>query len=70
MRAWCAISYLYPGLHPEGYASPESGWPRVLTPFAAEARRRCRVGELEDDEMFACDAGEGVPSDPVSVVVT
>lgn len=56
MRAWSAISYLFPGLHPEGYASPVSGWPRVLKPFAEETWRRDRAGELEEDEMFACDA--------------
>lgn len=28
----------------------------MLKPFAAEAWRRSRAGELEDDEMFACDA--------------
>ena len=37
LRAWCSISYLYPGLHPDGYESADSGWPRTLKPFAAEA---------------------------------
>jgi len=36
--------------------APESGWPRVLKPFAAEAWRRCAARELDDEEMFACDA--------------
>ena len=40
VRAWCAIAYLYPGLHPDGYDSADSGWPRVLRRFAAEAWRR------------------------------
>jgi hypothetical protein len=55
VRAWCAIAYLFPGLHPDGYEAPESGWPRVLKRFAAEAWRRADAGELSDDELYACD---------------
>lgn len=32
------------------------GWPRVLKPFASEAWRRAEAGELDDEELFACDA--------------
>ena len=56
VRAWRAIAYLYPGLHPDGYASADSGWPRVLRRFAAEAWRRADAGELADEELYACDA--------------
>ena len=56
VRAWCAIAYLFPGLHPDGYASADSGWPRVLRRFAAEAWRRADAGELADEELYACDA--------------
>ncbi len=52
VRAWCAIAYLFPGLHPEGYESPDSGWPRVLRRFAAEAWRRADAGELTDNELY------------------
>ena len=45
VRAWCAIAYLYPGLHPDGFADAESGWPRALRRFAAEAWRRAEAGE-------------------------
>ena len=54
--AWCAVAYLHPGLHPDGYDDAESGWPRVLRPFAAEAWRRAEAGELGDDELYPCDA--------------
>jgi len=53
---WCAIAYLHPGLHPDGYTSADSGWPRVLRRFAAEAWRRVSAGELADEELYACDA--------------
>jgi hypothetical protein len=56
VRAWCAVAYLFPGLHPDGYEHPDSGWPRVLKRFAAEAWRRADAGELADDEMYVCDA--------------
>lgn len=56
VRAWCSLAYLFPGLHPDGFEDADSGWPRVLKPFAAEAWRRAHAGELEDDELYACDA--------------
>jgi hypothetical protein len=56
VRAWSAISYLFPGLHPDGYDHPDSGWPRVLKPFAAEAWRRADSGQLSDEELYPCGA--------------
>ena len=56
IRAWCAVAYIYPGLHPDGYDDAESGWPRVLKRFAAEAWRRNDAGELLDEEMYPSDA--------------
>ena len=47
---------LHPGLHPDGYAYTDSGWPRVLRRFAAEAWRRADAGELADEELYPCDA--------------
>ena len=56
VRAWSAIAYLFPGLHPDGYEDAESGWPPVLKRFAAEAWRRADTGELADEELYCCDA--------------
>jgi hypothetical protein len=56
VRAWSAVAYLYPGLHPDGFDDPDSGWPRVLKGFAAEAWRRAEAGELGDDELYPSDA--------------
>jgi hypothetical protein len=56
VRAWCALAYLFPGLHPDAYEHPDSGWPRVLKRFAAEAWRRADRGELVDEELYPCDA--------------
>lgn len=56
VRAWCAIAYLYPGLHPDGYECADSGWPRVLRRFAAEAWRRAGAGELTDNELYCYQA--------------
>jgi hypothetical protein len=33
----------------------ESGWPVVLAPVAAEARRRFDAGELRDEEFYCSD---------------
>jgi hypothetical protein len=56
MCAWCSVSYLFPSLHPDGFDDTESGWPRVLQRFAAEAWRRDDAGELANEELYPCDA--------------
>ncbi len=56
MRAWCAVAYAFPGLHPDGCEDAGSGWPRVLKRFAAEAWLRADAGELADEELHPCDA--------------
>jgi hypothetical protein len=56
IRAWSAVAYLFPELHPDGYDDPDSGWPRALKIFAAEAWRRVEAGELEDEHLYASDA--------------
>jgi len=50
VRAWSAVVYLFPSLHPDGYDDAESGWPPVLKRFAAEAWRRADAGEQADEE--------------------
>jgi hypothetical protein len=49
---WCALAYLEPGLHPDGYEHDDSGWPENLKPYAAEAWRRHGLGELSDSEIY------------------
>ncbi|MGA3285384.1 MAG: hypothetical protein ABSD57_13115 [Verrucomicrobiota bacterium] len=56
IRAWCCVAYLFPGLHPDGFAETDSGWPRVLKRFAAEAWHRADAGELADEELYPSDA--------------
>ena len=56
VRAWCAMACLHPGLHPDGYESADSGWPRVLRRFAAEAWRRADAGELTNNELYCYQA--------------
>lgn len=56
VRAWCSLAYLFPGLHPDGFEDADSGWPRVLKRFAAEAWRRAEIGELVDEELYSCDS--------------
>jgi len=56
LRAWSAVAYAFPGLHPDAYEDTGSGWPRVLKRFAAEAWRRADAGELADGELYPCDA--------------
>ena len=43
-------------LHPDGFEDADSGWPRVLKRFAAEAWRRADAGELADVELYPGDA--------------
>jgi hypothetical protein len=55
IRAWSAVAYLFPGLHPDGFEDADSGWPRSLQRFAAEAWRRAEAGELADAELYPSD---------------
>jgi len=56
VRVWCCVAYLFPGLHPDGFDEVDSGWPRVLRRFAAEAWRRAEAGELADEELYPAEA--------------
>jgi hypothetical protein len=56
VRAWCSLFYLFPGLHPDGFEDTDSGWPRALKRFAAEAWRRAGVSELADEELYPSDS--------------
>lgn len=58
VRGWCSLSFLYPGLHPDGFASRGSGWPKHFKPFAAEAWRRFEAGELTDNELYCYQAAK------------
>jgi hypothetical protein len=56
VRAWCALSYLNPGLHPDEFDEPDGGWPANYKRYAVEAWRREEAGELAEEEMFPSDA--------------
>jgi len=56
IRSWSSIAYLFPGLHPDGFDESDSGWPRVLKPFAEEAWRRADADELTEDQLYCSDA--------------
>jgi hypothetical protein len=56
LRAWCSVAYLFPGLHPDGFEDADSGWPRVLKRFAAEAWRRAEADEITEAELYPGDA--------------
>jgi hypothetical protein len=56
IRAWCAVAYLFPTLHPDEYQETDGGWPCVLKRFAAEAWRRADAGQLADEELYASDS--------------
>ncbi len=56
IRAWSSAAYLWPGMHPDGFAEDGSGWPRSLRRLAAEAWRRAEAGELTEGELYPSDA--------------
>jgi len=58
IRGWYSLSFLYPGLHPDGFESRGSGWPKHFKPFAAEAWRRFESGELTDNELYCYQAAK------------
>jgi hypothetical protein len=56
LKAWYAIAYSHPGLHPDGYQEAGSGWPKALKPLAAEVWKRTVRGEFSDDELYPSDS--------------
>lgn len=56
VRAWSALCYSFPSLHPDGYENDDSGWPPGLMRYAAEAWRRYEAEEFDDEEMYPSDA--------------
>jgi len=48
--------YLFPGIHPDGIAEPNNGWPRAVHRIVAEAWRRAEAGDFTDDELYPSDA--------------
>jgi hypothetical protein len=68
VRAWCSLAYLYPGLHPEGFRSEDSGWPKKLKPLAAEAWRRARAGQINDNQLFCYQACKARLIDEVGIL--
>ena len=56
LRAWCSVAHLFPGLHPDGFAAADSGWPRGWQRIAAEAWRRVEAGEITEAELYPSDA--------------
>ena len=55
-RAWCSLSYLFPGLHPDGYDEEGSGWPCATLKFAAEAWRHHEAGEISEEVIYPSEA--------------
>ncbi len=58
VRAWCSLSYLYPGLHPDGFDAEDSGWSKALQPMAAEAWRRFEIGQITDNELYCYQSAQ------------
>lgn len=56
LAAWFAVSYSFPGLHPDDYDSPDSSWPENLKLFANEAWVRAEAGKLSDETLYPSDA--------------
>ena len=53
LRAWWALCWLNPGLHPDDYEEWEdAGWKKL----AAEAYRRFAAGEIDDSELYPAEA--------------
>ena len=50
LKAWRAVFFLLPSLHPDEHKNSDGGWPEKLKPLAAEAVQR-----YENCEISACD---------------
>lgn len=56
VRAWCSVSFLNPGLHPDDFDAKDGGWPRRLRVFAEEAWRRFEAGLITESVLYPSDA--------------
>jgi hypothetical protein len=56
IRAWAAVAYLFPNLHPDEYDNMDGGWPQALRRFAFEAWERADAGEISDSELYQSDS--------------
>ncbi len=56
LKTWFAISYSFPGLHPDDYDSPDTSWPENLKPLAREAWARAEAGKLSDEFIYPSDS--------------
>lgn len=56
IKAWFAISYAFPGLHPDDFDSPDGSWPENLQSLAQEVWIRAESGLLTDVYLYPADA--------------
>ena len=57
------MAWLHPGLHPNGLASADSGWPYVLRRFATEAWRHAGAGGLEGHSAAGPQSNQDAETD-------
>jgi hypothetical protein len=68
LKAWYALAYLFPGLHPDESDNPDGGWHPALRRFATEAWHRADKGELADDELYPSNAAWAGIADRIPVL--
>lgn len=56
LKAWFAVAYAFPGLHPDDFDSKDSSWPDNLKLIANEAWTRTERGELEEKHLYPADS--------------
>jgi hypothetical protein len=54
VRGYHQIFEQYPGLHPDGFDDPESGWPEDIKPICSEMWRRAEspASSIKPDQMY------------------
>jgi hypothetical protein len=57
-QSWQVHTFQNVCLHPDGFGSQGSGWPKHFKPIAAEAWRRFEIGELSDNELYCYQAAK------------
>ncbi|MCU0795615.1 MAG: hypothetical protein MUF31_06725 [Akkermansiaceae bacterium] len=56
LRAWFAVAYLFPGLHPDDFDMPDGNWPSDLQTLALEAWSRSAKGAMPDVFLYPADS--------------
>jgi hypothetical protein len=55
LKAWCAVVYLHPEIHPDDFDESNNDWPEDVKIIAGEVWRRYDKNEVDDEDVYQSD---------------